>query len=321
MLTTLDIFTFGESMIRLSSPLGQRIETVQSLDLRIGGTESNLSIALARLGRNVAWTSVLPVNPLGQRIARELAWHGVDTSNVTWVDGERMGVYFLDTGTTPRATQVIYDRKDSAVARSTPDQIIMEPVDRARILHLTGITVAVSPGCAETCHQLISRAKSAGATVSFDVNYRSLLWSQEEARAGLDPICAQTDILFCGQDDAATIWGISGDPEAIVQELHRRFDTSITVTTLGGEGAIIRMPDGSLRRTPSVPVDIVDPVGAGDAFAAGFLHGYLDDDLERALQLAPAMAALKMTISGDLAVINPAELEAVVNHNLQGIIR
>ncbi|MEX2426323.1 MAG: sugar kinase [Thermomicrobiaceae bacterium] len=321
MLTSLDIFTFGESMIRLSSPLGQRIETVQSLDLRIGGTESNLSIALARLGRNVAWTSVLPRNPLGQRIARELNWHGVDTSAVTWCDNERIGVYFLDTGTTPRATQVLYDRKDSAVAKSTPDQINMEPADQTRILHLTGITVAISPGCAETCQQLITRAKKAGATFSFDVNYRSLLWSPEEAQAGLNPICEQADILFCGREDAETIWGISGEPEDVVQELHRRFNSNITVTTLGSDGAIIRMPDGSLRRTPSVPVDIVDPVGAGDAFAAGFLHGFLDDDLERALQLAPALAALKMTISGDLAVINPAELEAVVNHNQQGIIR
>lgn len=320
-MTSLDIFTFGESMIRLSSPIGQRIETVQSLDLRIGGTESNLSIALARLGRNVAWTSVLPVNPLGQRIVRELNWHGVDTSAVTWVEGERIGVYFLDTGSTPRATQVLYDRKDSAVARSTPDQIDMEPADRARILHLTGITVAIGAGCAQTCQQLIDRAKKAGATVSFDVNYRSLLWSPEEAQAGLNPFCEQADILFCGREDAETIWGVTGDPEDVVQEMYRRFNSNITVITLGGDGAIIRMPDGSLRRTPSVEVDIVDPVGAGDAFAAGFLHGYLDGDLERSLQYAPALAALKMTISGDLAVINPAELDAVVNHHQRGIIR
>lgn len=320
-MTSLDIFTFGESMIRLSSPIGQRIETVQSLDVRIGGTESNLSIALARLGRKVVWTSVLPVNPLGQRLARELNWHGVDTSTVTWVEGERMGVYFLDTGSAPRPTQVLYDRKDSAVARSTPDQIDMEPVDRARILHLTGITVAISDGCARTCHELITRAKSAGATFSFDVNYRSLLWSPEEAQAGLNPICEQADILFCGKEDAETIWGISGEPEDVVQEMYSRFGSEITVTTLGGDGAIIRMPDGSLRRTPSVDVDIVDPVGAGDSFAAGFLHGYLEGDLEKSLEYAPALAALKMTISGDLAVINPKELEAVVSRQVKGIIR
>jgi 2-dehydro-3-deoxygluconokinase len=320
-LTSLDIFTFGETMIRLSSPIGQRIETVQSLDLRIGGTESNLSIALARLGRNVAWTSVLPTNPLGQRIARELNWHGVDTSAITWIDGERVGVYFLDTGSAPRATQVLYDRKDSAVARSTPDQINMEPADRTKILHLTGITVAIGEGCAETCQQLITRAKNAGATFSFDVNYRSLLWSPQEAQAGLDPICKQADILFCGREDAETIWKITGEPEDVVQALYSRFGSNITVATLGGDGAIIRMPDGSLSRTPSVAVTIVDPVGAGDAFAAGFLHGYLEGDLERSLQYAPAMAALKMTISGDLAVITPEELEAVVNHHQRGIIR
>ncbi len=318
---SLDIFTFGESMIRLSSPIGQRIETVQALDLRIGGTESNLSIALARLGRKVAWTSVLPTNPLGQRLARELNWHGVDTSAVTWVDNARMGVYFLDTGSTPRATQVLYDRKDSAVALSTPDQIDMEPADRTRILHLTGITVAIGAGCAQTCQQLIDRAKKAGATFTFDVNYRSLLWSPEEAREGLSPFCEQADILFCGREDAETIWGVTGSPEEVVQEMYRRFQSEITITTLGGDGAIIRMPDGSLRRTPSVEVDIIDPVGAGDAFAAGFLHGFLEGDLEKSLEYAPAMAALKMTISGDLAIINPAELDAIVNRQQRGIIR
>jgi 2-dehydro-3-deoxygluconokinase len=320
-LTSLDVFTFGETMIRLSSPLGQRIETVQSLDLRIGGTESNLSIALARLGRNVAWTSVLPTNPLGERIARELNWHGVDTSSVSWVDNERVGVYFLDTGSPPRATQVLYDRKDSAVAKSTPAQINMEPADRTRILHLTGITVAISEGCAESCQHLITRAKNAGATFSCDVNYRSLLWSPEQAQAGLDPICEQADILFCGREDAETIWNLTGEPESVVSSLHDRFGSQITVVTLGGDGAIVRMPDGSLRRTSSAAVDIVDPVGAGDAFAAGFLHGYLEGDLERSLEYAPAMAALKMTISGDLAVINPKELDAVVNRQARGIIR
>jgi 2-dehydro-3-deoxygluconokinase len=320
-LTSLDVFTFGETMIRLSSPIGQRIETVQSLDLRIGGTESNLSIALARLGRNVAWTSVLPTNPLGERIARELNWHGVDTSAVTWVDNERVGVYFLDTGSAPRATQVLYDRKNSAVAKSTPDQINMDPVERTRILHLTGITVAISPRCAESCQELITRAKNAGATFTFDVNYRSLLWSPEEAQAGLDPVCKQADILFCGREDAETIWNITGDPEAVINALHDRFGNEITVVTLGGDGAIVRMPDGLLRRTSSAAVDIVDPVGAGDAFAAGFLHGYLEGDLERSLEYAPAMAALKMTISGDLAVISPKELDAVVNRQQRGIIR
>ncbi len=318
---SLDVFTFGETMIRLSTPLGHRLETVQALDLKIGGTESNLTIALARLGRQVAWSSVLPRNPLGERIARELNWHGVNTDSVTWVDGARAGVYFLDTGTAPRATHVLYDRKDSAVANATPDQVSMDFVDAARILHLTGITVALSTGCADICHELVRRAKSAGITFSFDVNYRSLLWTPEAARSGLDPICRQADILFCGREDAETIWQISGDPETVVQALHERFANRIVVVTLGGDGAIIRLPGGELRRTPSMAVEIVDPVGAGDAFAAGFLHGYLDDDLDRAIELAPAMAALKMTISGDLAVITPAELEAVVNRHHRGIIR
>jgi 2-dehydro-3-deoxygluconokinase len=320
-MTELDVFTFGESMIRLSTPVGERLETVQSLELRIGGTESNLSIALSRLGRTVCWTSTLPDNPLGHRLARELNWHGVNTDNIAWVGGPRMGLYFLETGATPRPTRVLYDRKDSAIAMSTPDQINMDPVERAKILHLTGITPALSEGCAATCRELVARARCSGTTFSFDVNYRSLLWSPEEARVGLQEFCEQADLLFCGQEDAETIWGIQGTPEDTVRALHHKFGNTVTVLTTGAEGAVVRMPDDSIRRTAAVDVSIIDPVGAGDAFAAGFIHGYLDDDLERALQFAPALAALKMTISGDLAVISPDELHAVVNRHDRGIIR
>jgi 2-dehydro-3-deoxygluconokinase len=317
----LDVFTFGETMIRLSTPVGERLETTRSLDMRIGGTESNLSIALARLGRRIAWSSVLPDNPLGHRIVRELNWHGVDTSTVRWVDGARAGVYFLDTGSAPRPTQVLYDRKDSAVARATVDQIDLVPAGGARILHLTGITMALSKGCAEICNCLIETAKNAGAKFSFDVNYRSLLWSPEDANQALSPVCEQADILFCGREDAETIWGVGGTPDEVASELAERFQSEITVITLGGDGAILKTRDGNVLTTPSVAVEIVDPIGAGDAFAAGFLHGYLDGDLERALEIAAAMAALKMTIHGDLAVVTPAEVEAVIGNRQRGIIR
>jgi 2-dehydro-3-deoxygluconokinase len=316
-----DVFTFGETMIRLSTPVGERLETVHALELRIGGTESNLSIALARLGRRVSWSSVLPNNPLGHRIARELNWHGVDTSSVQWADGSRVGVYFLDTGSAPRATQVLYDRRDSAVANASSNHVDLSPAGETRILHLTGITPALSAGCAQICHRLIERAKQSGATFSFDVNYRSLLWSPQEANEGLSPICERADILFCGREDADTIWGISGSPEEVVDALGERFQSKLTVVTLGGDGAIVRTEDGDLRRTESVAVEIVDPIGAGDAFAAGFLHGFLDENLDRALELGAAMAALKMTVHGDLAVVTPAEVEAVISKHTRGIIR
>jgi 2-dehydro-3-deoxygluconokinase len=321
--TTLDLFTFGETMIRFSSRRGERLENTQSLDLHIGGTESNLAVAMARLGHTVSWSSVLPRNPLGERITRELAWHGVQTSGVQWTLSGRVGLYFLDTGADPRSTNVIYDRSNSAVANVDLQQFDVTQASRARVLHLTGITPAVSDSCSQICERLIDRVRSqsTGTIVSFDVNYRSRLWSPNDARDGLESFCQAADILFCGREDAETIWGIHGDPETIANALSERFRSEITIVTLGGEGAILRTKSGESRAVSSIPVEIIDPVGAGDAFAAGFLHGYLTDDLDYALRAAAGMAALKMTIRGDLAVVTPDELNAVLHQQRGGIIR
>jgi 2-dehydro-3-deoxygluconokinase len=319
--TTFDLFTFGETMVRLSVPRGERLETAPALELRIGGTESNVAVAMARLGRDVSWCSALPENALGRRVAHELQWHGVDTSAVQWTTNARVGVYFLDTGSPPRPTQVIYDRKDSAVSRVDPEQFDPAPATRARVVHLTGITPALSHGCADVCNRLARKARSAGVPVSFDVNYRSLLWSPEEAAEGLGPLCGKADILFCGREDAETIWGISGEPEEVLRELGTRFDSQYTVMTFGDKGAMLRTRAGDILSAPAVSVDIVDPVGAGDAFAAGFLHGFLDGDLDAALRIGTAMAALKMTMHGDLAIITPAELDTALAQHRRRIVR
>jgi 2-dehydro-3-deoxygluconokinase len=316
-----DVFTFGETLIRLSTAAGERLETANHLEMRIGGTESNLAIALARLGRRVTWSSVLPRNAFGQRIARELRWHGVDVSRVHWANGGRNGVYFLETGSAPRPTQVLYDRRDSAVALADPETVDASIARDAHLLHLTGITPALSESCATIVRNLIASALAAGTDVSFDVNYRSLLWSPEQAANTLAPLCEQATILFCGREDAATIWNLTGSPAEIADGLADRFDPAIAVVTLGDEGAIARKRDGKVFRVASIPVQIIDQVGAGDAFAAGFLDGYLDGYVERGLQQGVALAALKMTLHGDLAVVSRAEMEAVLSRQGRSIIR
>ncbi|HVX29931.1 MAG TPA: sugar kinase [Nitrolancea sp.] len=304
-----DLVAFGETMIRLSTPLGQRLETSTALDIGIGGAESNVAIALARLGRRVAWGSVLPRNPFGLRIAAELRRHQVDDRQITWTDQGRVGVYYLDSGAPPRPTHVIYDRAASSIALCDPDEIDTSLATRARLLHLTGITPALSASCAEITRRFAERAQEASVPLSFDVNYRARLWTPQQAAATLEPLCASATVLFCGRNDARTLWGIVGDNEAILAELARRFGAATTVLTLGDEGALVRTESGDVLHDSAPAVQVVDKVGAGDAFAAGFLHGYLDGDIPRALRLGVALASLKMTIHGDLALITAHELE------------
>lgn len=306
----LDLVTFGETMVRLAPPDHQRLEVTGVLDLSIGGTESNLAIALSRLGRSTRWFSALPENPLGRRIAGEIARHGVDTSKVIWRPGSRAGVYFLELGAGPRPTRVIYDRANSAIATLPAEDVDPEVVKSGRLLHLTGITPALSNTCASICLKLADAARDAGRAMSFDVNYRSLLWTPDEARDGLQPLLDRTSLLFCGLADAETIWGFGGDPDQVAAGLLEQSAADLVVITLGEHGAFAQHRNGSTWEQPARAVHAIDPVGAGDAFAAAFIHRWLDanDDVPRALRSAVAMAGIAMTIPGDLAIITEDEL-------------
>lgn len=309
-----DLVTFGETMIRLTTTGGRRLENTATLEVTIGGAESNVCVALARLGRRVSWLSALPDNPLGKRIFNELRGYGVDTSRVVWSDNHRAGVYFMETGARPRPTRVTYDRADSAVAMLQADAIDTGPVANARALHLTGITPALSANCATICQRLAVAAVAAGVPLILDVNFRSLLWSPEEAARGLSTLCQQATVLLCGAGDARTIWGLSGEPVDVARGLLDRSGAELAVITLGESGVCAVSRAGDVYEQSSLAVDIVDPVGAGDAFAAGFLHAWLDDraGIPFALRSGVALAALSMTIPGDLAIITPADLTAAL---------
>lgn len=314
LMSTYDLVTFGETMIRLTAPGHERLESTTSLDVTVGGTESNVAVALARLGRRVAWLSALPDNAFGRRVIFELRGHGVDTSHVVMQPEGRVGTYFLEPGAVPRPTRVVYDRVGSAVATLRADALDVSIVQRARVVHLTGITPALSSSCAEICLSLASEAADAGVQVVFDVNYRARLWSPAEAAEGVQALLHRASLLFCGREDATTIWGLTGDATQIAHGLLERSTAKMVVLTLGDQGAIALDRDGRSWRQPGSTVEIVDPIGAGDAFAGGFLSRWLDDreDVGAALRAGVALASLKMTMRGDLAVITPAELNAAV---------
>ncbi|MBI3910197.1 MAG: sugar kinase [Armatimonadetes bacterium] len=314
-----DVLTLGETMLRLTPPNHERLEDIRLLEVRIGGAESNAAIALARLGLRVTWVSKLPNNPLGHFTARRIHGHGVDVSHVVWVPTAlgRMGLYFIEQGALPRPTRVLYDRAHSAASTLSPTDVDWAILDRVRHVHLTGITPALSATCSDTVSRAVREARARGCTVSFDVNYRGRLWSPNEARLALAPIIAEVDLLLCTEDDARLVFQLEGSAQEMIRALaalnYRQ--NGMVVLTRGGQGALV-WDRTRFYQASAYDVREIDRVGAGDAFAAGFLWGYLAADVQKGLDYGLAMAALKHTIPGDEFLATREDVEAVLQGGL-----
>lgn len=304
-----DLVTLGEVMLRLAVAAPGRLETARQLDVQIGGAEANVAAACARLGLRVAWLSALPANEWGERIRRELTGHGVDCTHVRTVQGARVGVYFLEYGVPPRPTRVLYDRRDSAFARLGVDEVDWEPVRQARLVHVSGVT----PALGERSRALARRALDAAAASSFDVNYRARLWTPAEARRFAEEVLPGLRYLFLGAAEAHTVFGLDGPAERVLEALARRAPKA-TIAVLQGEAGSTVLEGGRLCRPSRRPaVQVVDPIGAGDAYVAGFLWAALRGrDLQEAVDTGTAVAALKCSIWGDIALVSAADVAEVL---------
>ena len=305
-----DLVTLGEVMLRLAIPSPARFETARELDVQMGGAEANVAAACARLGLRSAWISALPANPWGERIRRELAGHGVDTAGVRMTEQARVGVYFLEYGVPPRPVRVLYDRRDSAFARLAPDDVDWEPVRRARLVHLSGVTAALGG----TARALVERAlREASGPVAYDVNYRAALWSPGEARAFASAVLPRVRYLFLGQAEARTVFELAGPPDEMLAALGRLAPQATIALLRGGEGSAV-LDGGRVYRPRLAPaVQVVDPIGAGDAYVAGFLWATLTGrDVQAAVDAATAVAALKCSTWGDIALVSPQDVDDVL---------
>jgi 2-dehydro-3-deoxygluconokinase len=300
-----DLVAIGEVMLRLSIPSPARIETVRQLDVQIGGAEANVAAACARLGLRSAWISGLPTNAWGERIVRELTGHGVDCAHVQMMDDARVGVYFLEFGVAPRPIRVLYDRRDSAFARLTPEAIDWEPVRQARLVHVTGIT----PALGQAPRRIVEQALREARAVSFDLNYRSALWSPRDARAFVESALPGVRHVFMGEAEARTVFGLSGSAEAIVQALGRLAPKATIALLQGQEGSTVLADGGLWRPSRTYSVQVVDPVGAGDAYVAGFLWATLNGrGPQEAVDAGAAVAALKCSTWGDVALVDARDV-------------
>ncbi len=310
-----DVVTFGETMMRLTPPGFTRIEQTRTFDIWVGGTESNTAVGLARLGLDVAWLSRLPASPMGRYISNRVQQYGVDVSQVVWAEDERLGIYFHEKSQPPRASEIIYDRKDSAMSRMQPADLpskLFEP-GISELVHLTGITLAISQSAMSTAHEAMRRAKAAGWQLSFDTNYRSKLWTGDEAAAGCDQAMKMADIIFCPLGDFTVLYGEASADEAVAA-LAANYPNTLIIMTLGKDGAQAMTSEGEVLRQPAILAGEVGRIGGGDAFAAGFIYALLaHGDVALALRWGVAMSSHKYTIPGDLPLVDFDEVAALVD--------
>jgi 2-dehydro-3-deoxygluconokinase len=289
------------------------IRLVRTFELRFGGTESNLAVALARLGFAVGWQGRVGDDELGRLIVQTLRGEGVDVSRVR-VDPEAPTGLYVKEFSPLGQSRVYYYRRGSAASRMTPADLDPEYFRSARWLHLTGITPALSATCRATVEAALGLGRELGLTISFDPNLRRKLWSLEEARATLLPLMAQADLVLAGDEELQALLD-RPSPEAAVQAALDR-GLRVPVLKLGAEGVLLVGADGATRRLPPLPVrQVVDPIGAGDGFDAGFIAGRLwgwDD--ERSAQLGQLVAAHALGVRGDWeGYPSRAEVEALLS--------
>lgn len=297
----------GETMVLLVPEAGEALARAASVAAHIGGAESNVASGLARLGIAAEWFSRLGADPLAERILGELQARGVDTSRVATDPGRPTGIYFKDQGA--GSSRVYYYRQGSAASALGPTDLDALALERRRLVHVSGITAALSDSCDALLQRVIVE-RAASAAVSFDVNYRPTLWGVAEAAPRLLELARAADIVIVGRDEAETLWGTTdaASVRALLPDVAELVvkDAEFGATQFDARGATF---------VPALRVDVVEAVGAGDAFAAGYLAGWLRGaDTASALRLGHVMAGYTLGAVSDIAELPAPELLHALAH-------
>lgn len=339
------VVTFGEIMLRLASPDYLRFNQTTSLNASFGGGEANVAVSLANYGIKVDFVSRLPQNDIATSCVMNLRKHGVGTEHLIY-GGERLGIYFLETGAVARPSKVVYDRAHSSVAEIKPGMINWEKVlQGADWFHWTGITPAISEGAAQVCLEAIKACNKMGITVSTDLNYRKNLWKYGKKASEVMPELVEgCDIILGNEEDAEKVFGIKPEGfdveatqgkvdasafESVCTQLMQRFPRAkkVIITLRGSINANHNtwagvLYDGKkLYSSKSYDIThIVDRVGGGDSFMGGLIYGlltYTGDD-QKALEFAVAASCLKHTIYGDFNMVSVSEVEKLMGGDASG---
>jgi 2-dehydro-3-deoxygluconokinase len=331
------IVTFGEVLLRLSTPNFQKLEQATSFNATFGGTEMNVGASLVKFGFEAAHVTTFPNNLMGQKAKAFLRQLDVDTSHVV-LEGDRVGVFFLETGAVMRASQIVYDRADSSFANINPELFNWEEIlAGADWFHWCGITPAISEGAAKACLDAVKAAKKLGLMVSSDIYYRSNLWKYGKTPQEILPeLASYSDIILASRKNIEEIFGLQVTAEKgkfveackmlieAYPTIKKVIDTDRIQVSASHNQYSAKMWNGvELIETGYQDIThIVDRIGTGDAFLGGFIYGQivLKDDL-KSLQFGTAAAALKHTIEGDQNLVTVPEVEAVMSGDKSGRLR
>ncbi len=339
------VVTFGEIMLRLAPPGFLRFSQANSFDVVYGGGESNVAVSLANYGVPVDFVTRLPKNDIGDCALMEMRKRGVGTDQIVY-GGDRLGIYFLETGAVSRGSKVVYDRAHSAIAEIKPGMVDWKAVFKdAGWFHWTGITPAISQGAADACLEAVKVASDMGITISTDLNYRAKLWNYGGDReAIMTELTSYCDIILGNEEDAEKHFEIK--PEGLditTQGEHVKAEAFLSVctqmmkkfpkakkviTTLRGSISASHntwagvLYDGkTMFKSPEYQItDIVDRVGGGDSFMGGLIYGLLQypDNDQNALNFAVAASCLKHTIKGDANLATVSEVEKLMSGDASG---
>lgn len=336
------IVTLGEIMLRLSTPGNSRFVQADSFDVCYGGGEANVAVSCANYGHHACFVSKLPANEIGQSAVNALRRYGVDTSYITR-GGDRVGIYYLETGASMRPSKVIYDRAHSAIAEAVPEDFDFDKImEGADWFHWSGITPAISDKAATLTRLACDAAKRHGVTVSCDLNFRKKLWTSQKAQQVMRPLMQYVDVCIGNEEDAELCLGFkpdsdveSGNTDAegykgIFQAMMKEFGFKYVASTLresfsathnGWKGMIYDGKEFYVSKRYEIN-PIIDRVGGGDSFSGGLIHGLLTMSTQgEALEFAVAASALKQTIPGDFNMESEQEVLALAGGSANGRVQ
>ena len=339
------VVTMGEIMLRLSTPGNQKYIQATQFDINYGGGEANVAVSLANYGHDAEFVTKVPQNPIGECAVAALRKYGVETKNIAR-GGDRLGIYFLETGAAMRASNVTYDRANSSIATATADDFDFDKIfDGADWFHFTGITPAISDMAAEVTEAACKAAKAHGVTVSCDLNFRKKLWSSEKAQKVMSNLMQYVDVCIGNEEDADKVLGVkpantdvtSGELnlagyEDIFKQMVAKFGFKYVISSLrvshsasdnGWSACIYSAQTDEFYHSREYRISpIVDRVGGGDSFAGGTICGFVDGkNFKEALEFGVAASALKHTIPGDFNLVTRADVDALAGGDGSGRVQ
>ncbi|MCD8205178.1 MAG: sugar kinase [Clostridia bacterium] len=339
------IVTLGEIMLRLSTPGSEKFIQADEFDINYGGGEANVAVSCANYGHKAEFVTALPDNEIGDCAIAALRKYGVETGHIAR-SGERVGIYYLETGVSMRPSKVIYDRAHSSITTASPDEFDWDAIfEGADWFHFSGITPAVSDAATALTEAALKAAKKHGVTVSCDLNYRKKLWSSDKAKKVMTGLMKYVDVCIGNEEDAELVLGFkpentdvtSGELnlagyEDIYKRMSETFGFKYCVSTLrvshsasdnGWSACIYSSVDKTFYHSKEYTIHpIVDRVGGGDSFAGGFITGILDGkDYKAALEFGVAASAIKHTIPGDFNLASRKEVEDLAGGDASGRVK